>query len=272
MTMALSKAAEDGATDGRLRVDRQHVGVGGGLRRARRHPLRGGRAGGQHRARQARPGAGARRHASASSRARSTTRCGSSASCADRHPITLVNNLNPYRLEGQKTAALEIVDELGGAPDWLALPVGNGGNITAYWRGFHEAVAARRRRPTCRACWAAQAAGSAAMVEGRDVAQPGHGGDRHPHRRARCAARRPRAAARESERRLRGRAGRGDPGLVRPRSRARRASSASRRARPASPGWPAAGPPGTVRGGRARGLRAHRPRPQGSRHRDRAQP
>jgi threonine synthase len=90
---------------------------------------------------------------------------------AERHPLTLVNNLNPARLEGQKTAAFEVVEELGEAPEWLALPVGNGGNITAYWRGFGEAVAhgdagARPR------LLGAQAEGSASMVLGQDVAHP----------------------------------------------------------------------------------------------------
>ena len=55
-----------------------------------------------------------------------------------KHPITLVNSVNPYRIEGQKTAAFEICDELGGAPDYLAIPVGNAGNISAYWKGFKE--------------------------------------------------------------------------------------------------------------------------------------
>ena len=55
-----------------------------------------------------------------------------------KHPIALVNSLNPYRLEGQKTAAFEICDTLGSAPDWLCLPVGNAGNITAYWMGFQQ--------------------------------------------------------------------------------------------------------------------------------------
>ncbi len=54
------------------------------------------------------------------------------------HPFTLVNSVNPYRLEGQKTAAFEVVDALGKAPDYLFIPVGNAGNITAYWRGFCE--------------------------------------------------------------------------------------------------------------------------------------
>jgi threonine synthase len=90
---------------------------------------------------------------------------------AERHPITLVNNLNPYRLEGQKTAAWEVVEELGAAPEWLALPVGNGGNITAWWRGFRE-LAVDGAGPGLPRMLGAQAAGSAAMVEGRDVERP----------------------------------------------------------------------------------------------------
>ncbi|MFO1445313.1 threonine synthase [Bacillus sp. Bva_UNVM-123] len=57
---------------------------------------------------------------------------------SETEPITLVNSVNPYRLEGQKTGAFEICDQLGGAPDILALPVGNAGNISAYWKGFKE--------------------------------------------------------------------------------------------------------------------------------------
>src|SRR5213595_3070716 len=57
---------------------------------------------------------------------------------AQRHPVELVNSVNPYRIEGQKTAAFEVCDELGTAPDALAIPVGNAGNITAWWRGFSE--------------------------------------------------------------------------------------------------------------------------------------
>ncbi|WP_374017207.1 threonine synthase [Paenibacillus thiaminolyticus] len=55
-----------------------------------------------------------------------------------KHPITLVNSVNPYRIEGQKTAAFEVCDQLGAAPDVLAIPVGNAGNISAYWKGFKE--------------------------------------------------------------------------------------------------------------------------------------
>ena len=57
---------------------------------------------------------------------------------SQHEPIALVNSLNPFRLEGQKTAAFEIIEELGDAPDWLCLPVGNAGNITAYWMGFRQ--------------------------------------------------------------------------------------------------------------------------------------
>ena len=61
----------------------------------------------------------------------------------DDHPVTLVNSVNPFRLEGQKTAAFEICDELGRAPGILAIPVGNAGNISAYWAGFVDYTAAR---------------------------------------------------------------------------------------------------------------------------------
>ena len=90
---------------------------------------------------------------------------------SDEYPITLVNNLNPYRLEGQKTAAWEIIDDLGRAPEWMCLPVGNGGNITAYWRGYREAQA-RGEITTMPRMLGAQAEGSAAMVRGEDILQP----------------------------------------------------------------------------------------------------
>ena len=90
---------------------------------------------------------------------------------SDEHPITLVNNLNPYRLEGQKTAAWEIIEDLGHAPEWMCLPVGNGGNITAYWRGYNESLARGEINRLPRML-GSQAAGSAAMVHGEDVLQP----------------------------------------------------------------------------------------------------
>ena len=61
-----------------------------------------------------------------------------------KYPIELVNSVNPYRIQGQKTAAFEIVDDLGHAPDWLCIPMGNAGNITAYWLGFQEYLKIKR--------------------------------------------------------------------------------------------------------------------------------
>jgi threonine synthase len=84
---------------------------------------------------------------------------------ADAHPIELVNSVNPYRIEGQKTAAFEVLEELGGPPDALAIPVGNAGNITAWWRGFGEAGAAPL-------LYGFQAAGAAPLVEGHPIEKP----------------------------------------------------------------------------------------------------
>jgi threonine synthase len=89
---------------------------------------------------------------------------------SERQPIALVNSLNPYRLEGQKTAAFEIVDVLGVAPNLLCLPVGNAGNITAYWMGFrqyHGLKASGLPR-----ILGVQAAGSAPLVLGHPVDKP----------------------------------------------------------------------------------------------------
>ena len=82
----------------------------------------------------------------------------------DRHPIALVNSVNEFRMEGQKTAAFEVVDELGEI-DALCIPVGNAGNITAYWRGFREAALRPRM-------YGFQAEGAAPLVRGAPVAQP----------------------------------------------------------------------------------------------------
>ncbi len=72
---------------------------------------------------------------------------------AERAPVTVVNSVNPYRIEGQKTAAFEIVDSLGDAPDVHVLPVGNAGNITAYWRGYKEYRQAGQAEPRpCPGC------------------------------------------------------------------------------------------------------------------------
>lgn len=90
----------------------------------------------------------------------------------EKHPITLVNSVNPYRIEGQKTAAFEVCDALDGrAPDFLAIPVGNAGNITAYWKGFKEYEAAGRSEGLPRML-GFQAAGAAPIVDGAPVAKP----------------------------------------------------------------------------------------------------
>jgi threonine synthase len=96
---------------------------------------------------------------------------------AEAYPVELVNSVNAARIEGQKTAAFEIVDQLGDAPDVHCLPVGNAGNITAYWKGYAEyatdsatlgpAPASRRPR-----MWGFQAAGAAPIVLGHPVDQP----------------------------------------------------------------------------------------------------
>ncbi len=90
---------------------------------------------------------------------------------SDRYAVTLVNSVNPHRIEGQTTAAYEICDTLGGAPDALCLPVGNAGNITAYWLGFKRYHAAGKiaRRPRMLGF---QAEGSAPIVRGAPVAHP----------------------------------------------------------------------------------------------------
>lgn len=90
---------------------------------------------------------------------------------AETHPVTLVNSVNPFRIEGQKTAAFEICDELGEAPDVLAIPVGNAGNITAYWKGFVEYHLHRRTRHRPR-MFGFEAEGAAAIVRGKPIPHP----------------------------------------------------------------------------------------------------
>lgn len=92
-------------------------------------------------------------------------------SLVERYPITLVNSINPYRLEGQKTAAFEICDRLGRSPDFHALPVGNAGNITAYWRGYREYLNNGRIDSLPRML-GFQAAGAAPLVLGHPVERP----------------------------------------------------------------------------------------------------
>ncbi len=94
---------------------------------------------------------------------------------ADAYPVELVNSVNPYRIEGQKTGAFEVVDALGDAPDIHCLPVGNAGNITAYWKGYTEYTTTSEQpgpathRP---AMWGFQAAGAAPIVAGHPIDTP----------------------------------------------------------------------------------------------------
>jgi threonine synthase len=90
---------------------------------------------------------------------------------SDQYPVSLVNSVNPFRLQGQKTAAFEICDQLGDAPDIHVLPVGNAGNISAYWMGYKEYAAdgTATKRPQM---WGVQAEGAAPFVEGEPVKNP----------------------------------------------------------------------------------------------------
>jgi threonine synthase len=90
---------------------------------------------------------------------------------AEEEPVTLVNSVNPYRIEGQKTAAFEVCQQLGDAPDILAIPVGNAGNITAYWKGFREWKEAGNATRLPR-MWGFEAEGAAAIVRGEPILQP----------------------------------------------------------------------------------------------------
>ena len=89
----------------------------------------------------------------------------------EKHPITLVNSVNPYRIEGQKTAAFEVCDQLGKAPVYHALPVGNAGNITAYWKGYNE-YKKYGKIDSLPKMLGFQAAGAAPIVEGHPIENP----------------------------------------------------------------------------------------------------
>ena len=151
---------------------------------------------------------------------------------ADFPTISLVNSVNPVRIEGQKTAAFEIVDALGTAPDVHALPVGNAGNITAYWKGYTEYHQRGRDRQ------AAPHAGHPGRGRGaagtrRAGQQPRDHRDRDPHRRTGVVDGRRRGTA-AIQRALPGRHRRGDPGRIPPGGPSPKASSSSPRPRPAS--------------------------------------
>jgi len=87
------------------------------------------------------------------------------------YPITLVNSVNPYRIEGQKTAAFEIMDDLKISPDWLCIPMGNAGNITAYWKGFKE-YHKKNKKYTLPKMMGFQSSGSAPLVDNIIVKDP----------------------------------------------------------------------------------------------------
>ncbi|MGN6587333.1 MAG: threonine synthase, partial [Solirubrobacterales bacterium] len=96
---------------------------------------------------------------------------------SQKHPIELVNSVNPHRIEGQKTAAFEVVEDLGEMPGALAIPVGNAGNVTAYWRGFMEATQMDehfhgKEGVTGPILYGFQAEGAAPLVRGEPVAHP----------------------------------------------------------------------------------------------------
>ncbi len=101
---------------------------------------------------------------------------------SQKHPIELVNSVNPHRIEGQKTAAFEVVEDLGEMPGALAIPVGNAGNVTAYWRGFQELAQSGERyldkvevtgsSPVTPVLYGFQAEGAAPLVSGAPVENP----------------------------------------------------------------------------------------------------
>ena len=90
---------------------------------------------------------------------------------SEKYPVSLVNSVNPFRIEGQKTAAFEVVDLLGDAPDIHTLPVGNAGNITAYWKGYNEYYQDKLSTHLPK-MWGFQAAGAAPLVLGHPVEKP----------------------------------------------------------------------------------------------------
>ncbi|MCL1971929.1 MAG: threonine synthase [Endomicrobia bacterium] len=91
---------------------------------------------------------------------------------SSKYPLTLVNSINPFRIEGQKTAAFEICETLGAAPDYQFMPVGNAGNITAYWKGYKEYNKLYPKQYVLPKMMGFQAAGSAPIVKGHPIEKP----------------------------------------------------------------------------------------------------
>ncbi|MDR3274661.1 MAG: threonine synthase [Endomicrobium sp.] len=89
-----------------------------------------------------------------------------------QYPVTLVNSINPFRIDGQKTAAYEICESLGQSPDYQFMPVGNAGNITAYWKGYKEYAEAEPKKYSLPKMMGFQASGSAPLVEGYPILNP----------------------------------------------------------------------------------------------------
>ena len=190
---------------------------------------------------------------------------------ADFPTVSLVNSVNPFRIEGQKTAAFEIVDALGTAPDVHALPVGNAGNITAYWKGYTEyhrdGLTDRLPRML-----GTQAAGAAPLVLGEPVSEPGDHRHRDPDRLAGVVDVGGRGAA-AVQRPLPRRHRRGDPRRLSPggadRGRVRRARVGGQYRRPAQVDRGRLGGQGVDRRVHRHGQRAQGPRHGAQRHADR---
>ena len=138
MTAAISVAVARRRRGRGLRLDRQHLRLDGGLRRQGRAQAARARPRGQDRGRQDGAGDRARRPGHHGARQLRRLPAAWPRELAWDYPVALVNSVNPVRLEGQKTAAFEIVDFLGDAPDFHLLPVGNAGNISAYWLGYTQ--------------------------------------------------------------------------------------------------------------------------------------
>ena len=180
------------------------------------------------------------------------------------YPVALVNSVNPERLQGQKTASFEIVDALGDAPDVHCLPVGNAGNISAYWLGYKEYRACGKATKTPRML-GFQAAGAAPIVSGHPVLEPGHGRDGDPDRQPGVLGprRRSESGIGRADRRCQRRGNhRRLPAAGTARGRLRRARVGCRRRRTAAGQGCGAGR--TRFGG---GMHDHRARAEGSRHR-----